>query len=718
MNAGYVQLYSLFAPALIYSAAKQMNSPLDGLNPDQARAVTSTAKHLLVLAGAGSGKTFVITRRILHLVASGIVRPEQVLAITFTRNAAREMARRLGESPEKSPSGPRYNVRTFHSLCYLILRKHWRLILERPFRLVTDSAAGSQKTSPELRGVSTKSELLLETIRSLFAEPDFRIAFKRYLWDYQISAEESDRFGGGYDPRPQRYLTLAGERVRSYAERDIANWLHENGISYLYRKPALWSSPSFSPDFHLPATDTYLEVWEFGRGNPIERQNRLAQYRAKDKRLIEVYRDELLDFPAVEKRLAGALPEIFPRGAASLSAGDLDCLESSAAGYPEAIKSFLALAEEILDRMKNHSIGPRQIEERLKKEKYARSRSFYALFLRIHERYQELLISEGALDFNELILKTVELFETHPDLRERYRAHWRQVLVDEYQDVNTPQVMLLRQLAGPENSLTCVGDDWQSIYGFRGSDVTHILEFEKAFRPCEVVPLRVNYRNSTPVVALANLSVRKCHSFRDKPSIALKEGGRPIVLFRARHLYEDGVGYVAARVRELTEEDGFDPAEVLILYRRNSSFRLLGEVLREAGLKVRHETIHAAKGLEARAVFLWALTGGRGGFPSIWDESRIVRLLLPGNRNRRLDEERRIFYVALTRALERLYLVSEQHNPSPFLENVPGEYFAGSAPRAPGPQARETRPCRRCGASLPGDYRFCPYCFEGLERLK
>jgi len=190
------------------------------------------------------------------------------------------------------------------------------------------------------------------------------------------------------------------------------------------------------------------------------------------------------------------------------------------------------------------------------------------------------------------------------------------------------------------------------------------------------------------------------------------------VLFRAHHLYEDGVGYVVARVRELTEEEGFDPAEVLILYRRTSSFRLLGEALREAGLKVRHETIHAAKGLEARAVFLWALTGGRGGFPSIWDESRIVRLLLPGDRNRRLDEERRIFYVALTRALERLYLVSEQHNPSPFLENVPENYFSGSAPGAPGLSARETRPCRRCGATLPGDYRFCPYCFAGLEQLK
>lgn len=705
-----------------------MNSPLQDLNPDQLRAVTSKAKHLLVLAGAGSGKTFVLTRRILHLIVSGAAAPEQILAITFTRNAAREMSRRLeafaGETADgKSPlissgSISRVTVRTFHSLCYFILRRHWQRLFDKPFHVVTDTLPSGKPARVGGKTLKTKNELLLNAVKALLSEPDFRIEFKRYLWNYMIQAEETDRFGAGFDTRPQNFVTLTGERVRSYAERDIANWLHENGIPYVYDKPVHWGKPIFRADFYLPDQDAYLEVWEFAGRKQKEQQARLAKYRARGARLIEVERDQLLDFPALEKRLVKALPEVFPQGETVSRAGDLDSLESAGSGYPEATKSFLSLIEEVLDKMKNHSVDPAGLAERARREKHARTRSFYSLFLRIYEQYQKNLSSESALDFNELILQTVELFRRNPDLRDSYRARWKYILVDEYQDVNTPQVELLKELVGAESGLACVGDDWQSIYGFRGSEVAHILDFEKEFSSPEIIPLRVNYRNSGPVVDFANLSIRRCHEFRDKPSIALKRGTGPVSLYRARRLNEDGVGYVTERLRELVEDAGYGPGEILILYRRSASFRLLGEALREAGLEVRHETIHGAKGLEAPVVFLWALVGGRGGFPSIWEEGRIMRLLLPFRKLHRMDEERRIFYVALTRASERLFLITEKHNPSKFLENVSQRHLATpglSEPKA-GLPARPC-PCPACGSAILPEYRFCPRCFHGLEKI-
>jgi superfamily I DNA/RNA helicase len=265
--------------------------------------------------------------------------------------------------------------------------------------------------------------------------------------------------------------------------------------------------------------------------------------------------------------------------------------------------------------------------------------------------------------------------------------------------------------------LTCVGDDWQSIYGFRGSEVAHILNFEKEFPSPEVVPLRVNYRNGGPVVDIANLSIRRCAEYRDKPSIALKLSTEPVILYRARRLNDDGVGYVSEKIRELVEGLGYNPGDILILYRRSASFRLLAEVLREAGLKVRHETIHGAKGLEAPVVFLWALVGGRGGFPSIWEEGRIMRLLLPFQKLHRMDEERRIFYVALTRASERLFLITEQHNASKFLENVSNRYFSAPPPGLEPETGRLDKPwpCPSCKDLLLPEYRFCPFCFHGLE---
>ncbi|MCE5269672.1 UvrD-helicase domain-containing protein [bacterium] len=693
---------------------------LEGLNPDQARAVTSPSARLLIQAGAGSGKTTVIVRRILHLVDCLGVPPSSILAITFTRNAAREMARRLAGSPapenalRREPLGS-VQVRTFHSLCYVLLKRHWRLVSERPLVLVTDSApSGEAQDGGE--APTTKSGLLLETVRRCFDLPRYRVAFKRYLWSWLLSADESDPHGGLSDPRQAAIATTGGVTVRSWAERDIANWLTRHGIKFVYSEIAPWSAPAFSPDFHLPELDCYLEIWEHAQADAPARQERLAQYRIREKRLIQVEREELFDFAALEARLAESLPECFPDGSPSGGPSDLDDLLSEEAGYPEAVGSFMAQAEEVLDRMKNHSIPVETVAERARNEKDRRTRVFFSLFLPLYERYQALLTERGALDFNDLILKTVALLRTNPALRERLRRRWPHVLVDEYQDVNTPQVDLLRELVGPGSSLTAVGDDWQSIYGFRGSDVTHIRSFGQDFPGAATVTLRLNYRSGKSIVDFAAWSIRRSRRYTDKPLHALNRDVQPVVLHRGVRLSEDGVAWVVETAQELIECCGYAPEDILVLYRRSSSFRVLGAALRQRGLKLRHLTIHAAKGLEAPVVFLWGVVGGRGGFPSVWDDGRIVRLLLPRDYQSRLDEEKRVFYVALTRARERLFIVTERRNLSEFLDKTPESFFLDSAvfqaetPKKPGEYF-----CAACGSRLEGSWMFCPYCYHGLQ---
>ena len=715
-----------------------MDTPwLKGLNPDQKRAVASRAKRLLITAGAGSGKTFVIVRRIGYLIQNCGVKPENILAITFTRNAAREMAERLREALEPgaadTSNGPetdrkrprpnssaymsRFNVRTFHSLCYLMLRRHWRLVFDRPFHLVADRIPGEPASGSE--GRKTKSEMLKAAVRSCLSDPDFRIDFKRYLWDYLIETGEADRFGGLEDPRYAGLTTLAGIKVRSYAERDIANWLHQQGIVFLYNQPVSWSKRRLRPDFYLPEPEVYIEVWDCDDpGSMTMRREKIYQYRTHGKRVIEVERNELLDFSTSEKRLRGLLPEFF--GAKShpkdSEPKDLERLESPEAGYPEALNSFISLAEEVLDKLKNHSVDPEKLTREADRQRNRRTRLFYRLFMQIYRSYRELLQAEGALDFNDLILQTVELLKRNPPLRRHYRSRWSHVLVDEYQDVNTPQVLLLKELVGPGSHLTCVGDDWQSIYGFRGSNVGHIQNFSAEFPGTRIVNLRLNYRSGASIVGFSSHAIRKCKRFTDKQLIALNRDVQPIVIHRAGRLYTDGIEYVASRILELVEQGTYRPQDILILYRRSSSFRLLGETLRHLGLKTRHETIHGAKGLEAPCVFLWGLTGGRGGFPRLWRDKSILRLILPQDVDRRMDEERRIFYVALTRARERLFLLSEKNNASEFLIGAPPQYFQPQD----GPGAKERvsaapADCPQCEQTLLPRWRFCPFCYHGLE---
>lgn len=693
-----------------------MPSPLDNLNPDQRAAVTSEEPRLLVLAGAGSGKTLVLVRRILHLVLDKGVDPAGVLAVTFTRNAARQMKQRLVEQAETCAGAEaaarmsRATVRTFHSLGYLLLRRHWRALFDRPVRLVTDTpVTGGEQEETGRR--TTKGELLRKAIETLYPDPSFRVEFKRHLWDYVTSSDEADRFSLGSDPRRRRFVTLGGESVRSYAEREVANLLHDRGIAYRYDKPAPWGGIAFRPDFHLPGHKAYIEVWEFAPGGGrTERRSRVEAYRANGARLIEIWREELLDFPKLVRRLGEELPGALDTPGPP---GDLSRLDSEHAGYPEAIASFLGLAEEVLDKIKTHYIDTETLAAKAQKIDNPHTRVFYSLFLQIYGQYDRLLQRDGALDFNDLISQAVRLLREHPEIRERYRKRWPVVLVDEYQDVNTPQVELLKELVGHDNSLTCVGDDWQSIYGFRGAEVEHILSFERDWPDAEVQSLRVNYRNSAPVVELANLSIRRCRSFREKPSLALRRGSSPVVLHRAGRLSSDGAGWVQRRIEELVESGEFRPEEILILYRKNSNWRLLSERIGALGLPVRHDTIHGAKGLEARVVFLWAVVGGRAGFPGRMRGNRVLSVLAREQGVRRLDEERRIFYVGLTRALERLYVVTEEHNLSAFLKSLPDSPFQAAHSQTAWRDDLE-RPCDNCGAALEADWRFCPSCFAGL----
>jgi DNA helicase IV len=695
-----------------------VSSPLDSLNPDQRAAATSEASRLLVLAGAGSGKTLVLVRKILHQVLEKGVDPSGVLAVTFTRNAANQMKERLVQSAleiagEKAAKKmERATVRTFHSLGFYLLRRHWKLLFDKPVQLVTDSPSTANESDEEPR--PTKGQLLRRAIDNLYPDPTFRVEFKRHLWDYVTVSDENDRYGIGVDPRKRKFITLAGEGVRSYAEREVANLLHDRGISYRYDQTTPWGAVTFRPDFHLPEHDTYIEVWEFAPGGgQTERQNRLATYETRSAKVIEIWREELLDFPRLVRRLGGELPGAFD---STDQPHDLARLDSERAGYPEAIASFLDLAEEVLDKLKTHSIDPQALAEKAAKESNPHTRAFFSLFLKIYGEYNRLLQRDGALDFNDLISQASRLLREQPELRQRYRGRWPHVLVDEYQDVNTPQVSLLKELVGPSTRLTCVGDDWQSIYGFRGAEVGHILSFEHDWPEAAVQPLRVNYRNSAPVVELANLSIRRCQAYRDKPSLALRQGHHPVVLHHSTRLSSDGAPWVASRIEELVEEGHYQPEDILILYRKNSNWRLLSERIRALELPVRHDTIHGAKGLEAKVVFLWAVVGGRAGFPGRMRGNRVLNLLSTGQGNRRLDEERRIFYVGLTRALERLYVVTEQHNPSLFVKSLPDSPFLA----VHGASAWENDlplPCSNCGAELEADWQFCPACFAGLDDI-
>lgn len=365
------------------------------MNPPQAEAVLSTEGPLLVLAGAGSGKTRVLTRRIAYLLATRKARRHEIMAVTFTNKAAKEMAERVAQlcGPGRFP-----DLGTFHSVCARWLRRYGHVIG-------------------------------LDSSFTIYAGAEQQVLMKEVLKSLNIDA--------------QKY------------------------------KPA--------------AVLAQISSW------------------------------------------------------------------------------------------KNRLTDPLQ----------ARMNSNFHLqtHVRAYEEYQKKLAQNKALDFDDILWKAVEMLREDAALRQQFQERLRYISVDEYQDVNPVQYELIRLLSAPQNNICAVGDDDQSIYAFRGADLSIILRFEQDFPQAKVIRLEQNYRSTEYILSAANRVVSHNQSRKRKNLWTDKKGGHKLEFFRASDGREEG-RYIASSISSL-RSDPSNPrplTDFVVLYRTNAQSRLIEEAMIQAGL--------------------------------------------------------------------------------------------------------------------------------------
>ena len=374
---------------------------LVGLNPQQSAAVTHAGGPLLVVAGAGSGKTRVLTRRIAYLMARRNVAPYEILAITFTNKAAGEMKERVGElvgTVAKSMW-----VSTFHSACVRILR------------------------------------------------------------------QEANRLG-------------------------------------------------YSNTFSIYDS-------------------------ADSQRLITIVAKELnLD------------PKRYPA------------------------RAF----QSIISNAKNELLSP---QDYLK----AASNQFEQVVADVYTIYQGRLMRANAMDFDDLILKTVEVLQRYPEAKARFRSRFRHVLIDEYQDTNHAQYILVKELVGTElegsapAELCVVGDADQSIYGFRGATIRNILQFEMDYPNATTVLLEQNYRSTQNILNAANAVITKNESRKEKNLWSDAGAGSPLTGYVAESEHDEA-NFIADEIRSLQRDGDSTPGETAIFYRTNAQSRVFEEVFMRMAL--------------------------------------------------------------------------------------------------------------------------------------
>lgn len=629
----------------------------------------------LVLAGAGTGKTSVMVGRAGYLIKSGQAQASEILMLAFANKAAAEMQERIDHRLGKCG----ISVSTFHKLGKEIIAR----------------VEGQQ---PSLTPLAEDDSALALQVNQWFEEhlknPAYQQLTIKYFQRHLYPAANPFDFeseGAYFDYILANDIrTLKGEAVKSLGECLVANYLFKQGIEYKY-EPAYehrTASPlyrQYHPDFYLPEHGIYVEYYG------IDREGNTAPYVDREKyhegmawkrqlhaeegtRLIELYHYELLEgrlFDAIDAQLAALHVEYqpLPQEAVLATLREFGAISDFATLLADLLKRYRANCYEQgqVEAAVANTNNPEQVDAAL------------SLLQPILNDYQALLHSEDLIDFDDMIGKAIKY------VREgRFRSPWRYILVDEFQDISEARARLVRYLrdAAKGCSLFCVGDDWQAIYRFTGSDLSFTTAFQDKFGTTKVTALDLTFRFNSGISDVATrfvlqnpVQVKKQLKTLDKvkhPTVSLlREDNRS----RQNTDEPSRLEKVISRIADIAEPG----SSVYLLGRYGFNLpdrkELQKLAARYRSLALECHTVHASKGKEADYVIVLGLETGKFGFPTGKTTHPLLEALLPPSEGYPYAEERRLLYVALTRARCRAYLIADMAVASVFVvELLKGEY--------------------------------------------
>ena len=729
------------------------------LTDEQRKAVVVDERSNLVVAAAGSGKTSVIVAKAGWLVRRGYRKPSDLLLLAFARDARNEMEERV-RSRLGAATAQSVTVRTFHSLGMAIIGD-----AEGKRPALARTAENDRALFDLLKGIvadllagGALSETLLEWFQDQFAPYRSEHEFANWgaYWNYI---------------RRNDIRSLKADEVKSYEECEIANFLYLNGIAYEYEaayehETATAEKRQYKPDFFLADHGIYIE--HFGldaEGNTapfVDREKYIEEMEWK--RQIHAERGTILVETFTRERAEGRLIRNLEEKLAAHGVELTPLPRERVFAVLEdrgRIDPFIRVLATFLQHFKGSRLSLDEVAERARSlDDEGRAAAFLTVFWPIFERYQETLAEAGEIDFHDMINRATEHVEAG-----RYRSPFGYILVDEFQDISPARARLLKALldSTPGAQLFAVGDDWQAIYRFGGSDIAVMREFGDRFGDCERVDLETTFRCSDRIAAVATDFVLRNPAQIRKTVRATRKGDGPAVHVGLPG--DEGLSLLKESLDRIAEDAGRHDgtSEVLLLgrYRHLRPLNLGGLAKQYPGLRFTYMTVHRAKGLEADYAVVLGLCAGKHGFPVEIADDPLLDLVMAAPEAHPNAEERRLLYVALTRARRQVFLLAEGGPPSAFVtELIDGGYditVFGRLPEGdvPCPQCKEGRlerrenarggsifygcsnwpycehtgrPCPKCGTGLPvrsggafrcrdcgGSIEGCPSCGGWLE---
>ena len=703
------------------------------LTPEQRVATVVMEDCNLVIAAAGSGKTSVLVAKVGYLVKKGYASPEEILVLSFNTSVADEIESRIKQRlVQSNVISALPKVSTFHAFGMSTIKETGPSVQLAPLALSSD----------------LRSRELLKIFFDLIdSDAEFQFDAIRFLALHGVSGttdeakELAAQFGKSWreliaqpigtielpDPGSSLYTTLSGDTVRSKQELQIANWLTLMGIEFVYEKPfpLVPSHPwtrSYRPDFYYPAFDLWHEHFGiniFGEAPAhwgVNRQGMSYEDQAASKRsmLTEInanwFETTSGDFETgvweeklrLSLEVAGAKPQL-------ISWERFQKLAVSAGFKQGATLDMLGSA--IAHFKSNHL----SIEELRAKAKASidsdRGQDFVRLFEKVFARYEALLARSSQIDFDDMLRISAQRLRSQPALG-RYKA----ILIDEFQDMSNARAELVKAILhqNPQAVLFAVGDDWQSIYRFAGSDIAVMTQFQKLFGFTRQVTLATTFRCNQGLANLSSEFIRKNPSQIHKSVVAVSDLKNSVL----RVIFHAGKSD-SALFRQLEEMAAWAqrrgvPADVCLLGRYNfqepANLTALADRFKR-DLNLSFSTVHRSKGLGFDFVIVLGMSCIPGSdFPSTRQDDPLLTLFMPIADALPYAEERRLFYVAMTRARRACVLLVPKFGASHFVTELLGSSFQESLLSLEISQEEESDVPDPLTASM---QQVCPNCRRG-----
>jgi len=684
------------------------------LDREQREVVLSEEDYTLVVAGAGAGKTTTVAAKVRYLVEKRGIDPAQILVISFTNKAVEELRGRINGN-----LGIPCPISTFHSIGYTILRQgeeERKKIVEGGYMY---TVINNYLKSSVLRNPEVVDKLIL-FFGSYITAPYEGEKLNEYFQFVAkadcttLKSNLSEYVQRIVDRRTLKTQTLNNEVLRSMEEVRIANFLYMYQIEYeyepIYQYPILDANKPYTPDFRIKQGDKVSYIEHFG----ITEDHRSNRYTKEE---LEKYISRIDDKKQVHRKHKTDLIYTYSQ---YIDGRDylLHLREQLIAhGYelnkrsPEAVYKKLIDTEErkyitrltvllchFINNFKTQGYGLEKFAEFKVANKNVRTKLFLDICKVCFCEYQKTLEEQHCIDFQDMINESAELIRRKRIDREQ--LDYRYIIVDEYQDISRQRYNLVKELSQLCNAkIMAVGDDWQSIYAFSGSILPLFTRFCEAVGYGQELKITRTYRNAQEIIDIAGTFVQKNSAQIKKELISPKRITNPVIIYSYSETPDKGQErpyggsyyYLGIAVNKAIEDileynsvDGKSRiASILLIGRYGFDARNLchskqfnydektGKVYSlkyGSTIKLHFLTAHSSKGLSADNVIIINAKDEIYGFPSKVDDDPVLNLVVSNDTSYNYAEERRLFYVALTRTKNRVFIVTPEKRPSEFIK--------------------------------------------------